>query len=60
MNPSNPETNTRIAMLGTMAEIHQEIPAYDLRVLQRLVKYKVTALRFPKPKAYNDETLPIQ
>lgn len=38
MNPNNPETNSRIAMLGTMAEMHREIPAYDLRILKRLVK----------------------
>lgn len=38
MNLSIPVKNSRIAMLGTMAEMHQEIPGYDLRVLQRLVK----------------------
>jgi hypothetical protein len=38
MNASNPEKRSRIALLGTMAELHQEIPAYDLRVLRDLVK----------------------
>lgn len=38
MTLSIPAKNSRIAMLGTMAEMHQEIPGYDLHVLQRLVK----------------------
>lgn len=38
MIADNPKERSRIAILGTLAELHTETPAYDLRVLRRLVK----------------------
>jgi hypothetical protein len=35
---TNTETRSRVAMLGTLAELHQKPIQYDLRALRRLVK----------------------